>query len=298
MQITITTIANVVMFALISGWVSFSADDPEMNRCSDHDVIYIVKEGDNLNNISAQYGSYLFWESIYVANADKVSNPDLIFPGQEIRIPYNVASFKEKKVAMNTVLDNPFCKLSDLPFTHVQNQFITRYNLDYLETRVNAEQDQERSDITEQEKKREYTDEESVLKDFRNAFNAVTQNKNQSIRTTENKQEKAQRESEKQLMLEIDGMVHDETRSKVGRDFYDVFYSYWQSPGEASNFTIRVAEQPSPNLGTIIYVTVNQTETFRMRLQPRYEMIQEAGKYAVRQTYGHLQNNTQKNIIY
>jgi curli production assembly/transport component CsgE len=125
-----------------------------------------------------------------------------------------------------------------------------------------------------------------------------TQSQSDRSDQQEAKREDLQRESERQIMIEIDGMVHDDTRSKVGRDFYNVFYTYWQQPANARNFTIRISEQPSPNLGTTIYVTVNYTETFRMRLQPRYEMIEEAGKYAVRQTYAYLQNNYKETIIY
>lgn len=260
----------------------------EMNRCSDNDVIYTVQEGDNLYNISAQFGSFLFWESVYVANADQVRNPDLIFPGQNIRIPYNVATYSEKSRALSAVLENPFCKVSELPYSQVEDQYVARYNLEFLEKRANAEREEER-EAREEEK--------ASAETFREAFDAVISSENNQ-EITENREGELQRESERQLMLEIDGMVHDETRSKVGRDFYDVFYTYWQSPPQANNFTIRVSEQPSPNLGTTIYVEVNNTETFRMRLQPRYEMIQEAGKYAVRQTYSHLQNNPQETMIY
>ena len=290
MQMLVFKIAITLLIVLSSGSLfgAGTGSTEEMNRCSDNDVIYTVQDGDNLYNISAQFGSYMFWESIYVANADQVRNPDLIFPGQQIRIPYNVARYSEKNLAMSAVLENPFCKVSALPYSQVEERFIARYNLDFLERRANAEREEE-SEVREKDK--------TTAETFREAFDAVISSENSQERTDQREGE-LQRESERQLMLEIDGMVHDETRSKVGRDFYDVFYSYWQSPPQANNFTIRVSEQPSPNLGTTIYVEVNHTETFRMRLQPRYEMIQEAGKYAVRQTYSHLQNNPQETMIY
>lgn len=290
MQMLVFKIATALLLILSSGSLFGATVEltGEMNRCSDNDVIYTVQEGDNLYNISAQFGSFLFWESVYVANADQVRNPDLIFPGQNIRIPYNVATYSEKSRALSAVLENPFCKVSELPYSQVEDQYVARYNLEFLEKRANAEREEER-EAREEEK--------ASAETFREAFDAVISSENNQ-EITENREGELQRESERQLMLEIDGMVHDETRSKVGRDFYDVFYTYWQSPPQANNFTIRVSEQPSPNLGTTIYVEVNNTETFRMRLQPRYEMIQEAGKYAVRQTYSHLQNNPQETMIY
>lgn len=49
---------------------------------------YIVKEGDNLWNIAKKfYGDASQYMTIYNANKDKISNPNLIFPGQVLWIP-------------------------------------------------------------------------------------------------------------------------------------------------------------------------------------------------------------------
>jgi nucleoid-associated protein YgaU len=50
--------------------------------------IYVVKYKDQLTEISKkQYGSFIEWKRIYEANKDKIKNPNLIFPGQELVIP-------------------------------------------------------------------------------------------------------------------------------------------------------------------------------------------------------------------
>jgi len=46
---------------------------------------YTVEHGDNLTKIGAKYG--LTWQQVYDANRDIISNPDLIQPGQELKIP-------------------------------------------------------------------------------------------------------------------------------------------------------------------------------------------------------------------
>jgi LysM repeat protein len=46
---------------------------------------YTVEAGDNLSKIGEKYG--LPWKAIYDANRDTISNPDLIHPGQELKIP-------------------------------------------------------------------------------------------------------------------------------------------------------------------------------------------------------------------
>lgn len=49
---------------------------------------YTVSPGDNLTAIAQQlYGDGNQWHRIYDANRDKISNPDLIHPGQELVIP-------------------------------------------------------------------------------------------------------------------------------------------------------------------------------------------------------------------
>lgn len=46
---------------------------------------YTVEAGDNLSKIGAKYG--ITWKAIYDANRDIISNPDMIHPGQELKIP-------------------------------------------------------------------------------------------------------------------------------------------------------------------------------------------------------------------
>jgi nucleoid-associated protein YgaU len=46
---------------------------------------YTVEAGDNLTKIGEKYG--ISWQQIYDANRDIISNPDLIHPGQELKIP-------------------------------------------------------------------------------------------------------------------------------------------------------------------------------------------------------------------
>ena len=46
-----------------------------------------MASGDTLYKIAAANGVSGGWEAVYQANADIIPNPDLIFPGQVIRIP-------------------------------------------------------------------------------------------------------------------------------------------------------------------------------------------------------------------
>lgn len=58
-----------------------TADDHAPSR-------YTVRKGDTLSAIAKrEYGDASEWRRIYEANRDQIDNPDLIHPGQELRIP-------------------------------------------------------------------------------------------------------------------------------------------------------------------------------------------------------------------
>ncbi|NEX16860.1 MAG: peptidoglycan-binding protein LysM [Halochromatium sp.] len=53
---------------------------------------YIIKKGDNLSAIAKQfYGDANAYPKIFEANREVIKNPDLIYPGQKIRIPLSAA---------------------------------------------------------------------------------------------------------------------------------------------------------------------------------------------------------------
>ena len=49
---------------------------------------YVVKSGDSLSKIAKELlGDANRWPEIYEANRDEIEDPNLIYPGQELRIP-------------------------------------------------------------------------------------------------------------------------------------------------------------------------------------------------------------------
>lgn len=277
----------------ISNSVS-GASNYQTGICDEPLRTYTVQPEDKLSEIGNRYGSALFWEAIYIANADLIDNPNTIYAGQQFEIPHRIYSFNESDTSLDSVLDQPFCNTDTLPVTSVDAIWLDLYSMDELQnTMKNTVVTSDDTDLPEKPE-----EDEDMIAAFREAFEAVVSQPDSGEENNRSLKEDEQKESERQLMIEIDGMIHDETRSKVGRDFYDVFYTNWQSPPDAYNFSISISEQPSPSLGTIIYVEVNDSETFRMRLQPRYDFIQQAGQYAVRQTYSYLQNNDHQLQIY
>ena len=49
---------------------------------------YVVVKGDSLSKIAKrEYGDANKWRAIYEANKDIIKDPDLIYPGQELKVP-------------------------------------------------------------------------------------------------------------------------------------------------------------------------------------------------------------------
>jgi len=76
-------------------WKLYDQIDPDM-RAGDmvlnievlagSEEIYVVQSGDSLSKIATKYPG-MTWQKIFDANKDTIKNPDLIHPGQQIRIP-------------------------------------------------------------------------------------------------------------------------------------------------------------------------------------------------------------------
>lgn len=240
---------------------------------------YMVQEDDMLTGIAVYYGNVWFWEALYIANADEIENPHMIFPGQRLFIPARIAKYRQEEIDAAAVIADPFTGADRLPLEQVNPEFLALYDLGNLkETAAKAASE----GTKESETPAEVTDQD-FMEAFREAFEQTVER---------------QQEQERQILLELDGMIHDDTRSKLGRDFFDVFYSEWRPPENARNYAIRINELPAPNMGTTISIKVNHTEIFNMRLQPRYDFIEEVARIAAHRTHQYVQQNTEQFQIY
>lgn len=76
-------------------WEIYNKIDPDM-RAGDlvldlkvdesKEEMYEVKAGDNLSKIATKYPG-ISWKDIYEANKDTIKDPNLIHPGQKLKIP-------------------------------------------------------------------------------------------------------------------------------------------------------------------------------------------------------------------
>ena len=98
--------------------------------------------------------------------------------------------------------------------------------------------------------------------------------------------------------IEIEGIIVDATQTKIGKDFYDIFYQQWSQVENLPYHSITINEKALPQLGSIISVQVEDRVIFQQFVQPRYEKIEEMANYALQQTYQYIKNydNMQKQL--
>ena len=92
------------------------------------------------------------------------------------------------------------------------------------------------------------------------------------------------------LDLEIGEMIFDETITKVGRDFYEQFFSEFNNPTQIKDFSITIKERPMPGIGTQITVSIDDIEIMQQFIQPNQEMIEMLSTYTVQLAQNYLIN--------
>jgi curli production assembly/transport component CsgE len=91
--------------------------------------------------------------------------------------------------------------------------------------------------------------------------------------------------------LEINQLIINETISKLGIDFQEIFYNKWNWPAGLSDpFIIVIAERPVFGTNTQIEIAVNDIKVFESFLQPRYDALEEIATQAVDMTTQYVLN--------
>ncbi len=90
--------------------------------------------------------------------------------------------------------------------------------------------------------------------------------------------------------IEIDGLLVDDTKTKTGKEFYDLFYNGWEPPSGAKNYSITISEKPFRLTSTLIVVSINDTPVYQSVLQPRQDIVEGLSVDAIMTTQSYLAN--------
>lgn len=100
-------------------------------------------------------------------------------------------------------------------------------------------------------------------------------------------------QTEEQMVSEsfdLDGLVIDETISKVGHDFYTLFYENWKAPEKITDYIINISELPSPGMGSVIIIKINDEIIFNNRISPKQDLIESLAGMAIQISSNYLVN--------
>lgn len=87
------------------------------------------------------------------------------------------------------------------------------------------------------------------------------------------------------------GLVIDQTITKLGRDFFDMFYVAFEPPAGSADYTITLTERPGRIGSALVALTVNDVDLLEMPLSPQYEQMAGAAAEAVAVAQSQLLEN-------
>jgi curli production assembly/transport component CsgE len=71
----------------------------------------------------------------------------------------------------------------------------------------------------------------------------------------------------------FDGIVIDQTMTRAGKEFYQLFAANWHDQPLSDRYTISVREQPSARFGSQVYIVFGNRRVFHGQLSPNRNQI-------------------------
>lgn len=88
--------------------------------------------------------------------------------------------------------------------------------------------------------------------------------------------------------LELNGLIIDQTRTRIGQEIYRQFSNHWGSVRVNFPFNISIREIPDARWGSIVAIEVNGRTAYRNILRPRTNQVGEEVNKAISQVRGYL----------
>lgn len=88
--------------------------------------------------------------------------------------------------------------------------------------------------------------------------------------------------------LEMSGIVTDETKTKIGKDFYDIFYYLYRDYNLNAKQIVKINEELSFGRNTKIVIMVENDAVYEFLARPDEEFLDAMAKNAIYETYQFL----------
>lgn len=125
-------------------------------------------------------------------------------------------------------------------------------------------------------------------------INSITKNTPTTIKTDPTQEQQLQQNQSDDI--EIGGLIIDDTRSKIGRDFYEFFYGKWVEPKDSDAFSVIIKELPATRgRASRIAIELDGTVVVERLVQPRQEIIEALAQQAVNIVQQQLSRKKQLN---
>lgn len=96
---------------------------------------------------------------------------------------------------------------------------------------------------------------------------------------------------EEDIEIEIKGLVIENAKTKIGKDFYDYFYQKYNSSGAKYPFVINISEKPSiGGRGSLISIEIGDDKIFEFQARPDEEMLKKAALYSLKLVENYSKN--------
>lgn len=99
--------------------------------------------------------------------------------------------------------------------------------------------------------------------------------------------------------IEIKGLVVENVKTKIGKDFYDVFYQMYNSSGAKYSFVINVNEKPFiGGRGSLVSVEIGSDKIFEFQARPDEDLLKKAATYTLTLIENYNKNRKNYEKIY
>ena len=82
--------------------------------------------------------------------------------------------------------------------------------------------------------------------------------------------------------IEIKGLVVENVKTKIGIDFYDIFYQKYNRSGAKHSFVININEKPfMGGRGSLVSIEIDDKKIFEFQARPDEELLQKAADHVL-----------------